>query len=75
MYLSTSTKYKYQVQVLYLTPTLVYIDLSKALDALTFDVLLYKLKYYGITDTALDLMKSCLTNRKQHVVFDSCLNT
>ena len=48
-------------------PANVYIDLSKA-----FDIALYKLKYYGITDTALDLMKSYLTNRKQYVVFDSC---
>ena len=49
-----------------------YIDLSKAFDTLTFDVLLFKLKYYGVTDTALDLMRSYLTNRKQYVVFISC---
>ena len=54
------------------TPTSVYIDISKAFDTLTFEVLLYKLKYYGVTDTALDLLKSYLTNRKQYVVFDSC---
>ena len=54
------------------TPTNVYIDLSKAFDTLTFDVLLLKLKYYGVTDTALDLMRSYLTNRKQYVVFNSC---
>ena len=48
-------------------PTSVYIDLSKAFDTLTFEVLLYKLKYYGVTDTALDLLKSHLTNRKQYV--------
>ena len=53
-------------------PANVYIDLSKAFDTLTFDILLYKLKYYGVTDTALKLMKSYLTNRKQYVVFDSC---
>ena len=54
------------------TPTNVYIDLSKAFDTLTFDILLFKLKYYGVTDTALDLMRSYLTNRKQYVVFNSC---
>ena len=54
------------------TPTNVYIDLSKAFDMLTFDVLLFKLKYYGVTDTALDLMRSHLTNRKQYFVFNSC---
>ena len=41
------------------------IDLSKAFDTLTFDILLYKLKYYGVADTALDLMKRNLTNKKQ----------
>ena len=46
------------------TPTSVYIDLSKAFDTLTFEVLLYKLKYYGVSDTAFDLLKSYLTNRK-----------
>ena len=54
------------------TPTNVYIDLSKAFDTLTFDILLFKLKYYGVTDTALDLMRIYLTNRKQYVVFNSC---
>ena len=54
------------------TPTDVYIDLSKAFDTLTFDILLFKLKYYGVTDTALDLMRTYLTNRKQYVVFNGC---
>ena len=54
------------------TPTNVYIDLSKVFDTLTFDILLFKLKYYGVTDTAPGLMKSYLTNRKQYVVFNSC---
>ena len=54
------------------TPTNVYIDLSKSFDTLTFDILLFKLKYYGVTDTALDLRRSYLTNRKQYVVFNSC---
>ena len=53
-------------------PADVYIDLSNAFATLTFDILLHKLKYYSVTDTALDLMKSYLTNRKQYVVFDSC---
>ena len=37
-------------------PANVYIDLSKAFNTLVFDVLLFKLKYYGITGTAFDLM-------------------
>ena len=48
------------------TPVNVYIDISKAFDTFTFDVLLFKLKYYGVTNTALDLMRSYLTNRKQY---------
>ena len=53
-------------------PTNVYIDSSKVFDTLTFDILLFKLKYYGVTDTALYLMRSYLTNRRQCVVFNSC---
>ena len=48
-----------------------YIDLSKAFDTLAFDILLFKVKYYGVTDTALDLMSSYLNNRKQYVVFNN----
>ena len=30
------------------------------------------MKYYEVTDAALDLMRSYLTSRKQYVVFNSC---
>ena len=53
------------------TPGNLYIDLSKAFDTLAFDILLFKLKYYGVTDTALDLMSSYPKNRKQYVVFNN----
>ena len=49
-----------------LTPVNIYIDLSKAFDTLNFDILLYKLHYYGITDIALKLIKSYMSNKKQY---------
>ena len=39
-------------------------DLSKVFDCLPHDLLLLKLKYYGLSENALKLMKSYLTNRK-----------
>ena len=53
-----------------LTPVNIYIDLSKAFDTLNFDILLYKLHYYGITDTALKLLKSYMSNTKQYVNYN-----
>ena len=37
-------------------PTNIYIDLSKAFDTLNHDILLQKLKYYGITGTSVNLV-------------------
>lgn len=45
----------------------VYMDLSKAFDTLNFDVLLKKLKYYGINGPAYKWIQNYLTNRKQVV--------
>ena len=53
------------------TPTALYIDLSKAFDTLSFDILLYKLNYYGVKGNAFKLLKNYLTNRKQYVVFNN----
>ena len=56
------------------TPTNVYLDLSKAFDTLSHHILLRKLKHYGVCDSALNLMKSYLENRKQFVQFDECIS-
>ena len=57
-------------------PFSIYIDMSKAFDLIDFTVLLHKLSHYGIHDTALKLLKSYLTHRKQYCYYKGdCSNT
>ena len=52
----------------------IFLDSSKAFDTLDHNVLLSKLDYYGIKDTALNWFKSDLTNRTQCVDCNIILN-
>ena len=51
-------------------PINMFLDLSKAFDTIDNTIVLAKLRYYGIHDTALLLLKSYLNNRKKYVEFE-----
>ena len=48
----------------------VFIDLKKAFDTVNHEILLNKLKLYGINGTCLEWFKSYLSNRNQCIVYD-----
>ena len=52
-------------------PGTIFLDLPKAFDTLSYDILLYKLKFYGIFGVEYKLLSSYLSNRKQYVMFNS----
>lgn len=52
----------------------VFCDLSKAFDCVRHDILLNKLKFYGITDEALQLISSYLSNRVQKVTINGVIS-
>ena len=57
-------------------PTSVLIDLSKAFDTLNHDILISKLKHYGVFGVELNFFSNCLSDRVQYVEFlDSVSDT
>ena len=48
-----------------LCPVNIYLDLSKAFDSLKYDILMSKLKFYGLQSKALQLLKSYLSDRSK----------
>ena len=48
-------------------PINTFLDLSKAFDTIDHTILLNKLRYYGIDDAGIPLLKKYLSNRKQYV--------
>ena len=46
------------------------LDISKAFDKVWYDVLIYKLKSYGVENKLLNLIQNYLTNRQQRVLLN-----
>ena len=51
-------------------PISIFLDLSKAFDTIDYDILIYKLQYYGFENSAIHLVKSYLLDRLQFVNFN-----
>jgi hypothetical protein len=53
-------------------PLNIFLDLSKAFDTLDHQILISKLRYYGLYEKSLCLLQNYLSNRKQYVVLGDC---
>ena len=55
-------------------PIAIFLDFSKAFDTINHDILIDKLKHYGVTGVALKWFRDYLTNRKQFVLYKNKLS-
>ena len=53
------------------TPIGIFLDLSKAFDTLNHNILLHKLKHYGLSKNSTGLIRNYLENRTHYVNFDN----
>ena len=53
---------------------ILFLDLKKAFDSVSHQILLKKLEYYGIRGVALDLFRSYLSNRRQLTQIDDSVS-
>ena len=51
-------------------PINIFRDLAKAFDTIDHNILLHKLRFYGLDGSTLLLFESCLSNRRQYVEID-----
>ena len=52
-------------------PINIYLDLSKAFDTLEHNIIIGKLRHYGVEGVSLSLFQNYLTNRKQYVEYNN----
>lgn len=55
-------------------PFSIYMDLSKAFDTLNHNILLEKLRFYGLSDETVLYFESYLRNRKQYVILENTVS-
>jgi hypothetical protein len=53
----------------------IFCDLAKAFDCVNHEILIRKLHFYGIRETAAEWFRSCIADRKQEVEIRSSSNT